>query len=490
MKILLAMLSSEPSSRYENSPNGPYAVGIAYLHSVIKQEGHEVRMLYLGNDDDDTSEKCFFESFDTFKPDVVGFTIFSCSRVATFKTIEKLNLLSNAPHIIIGGIHTSEMYGQILRKYNRVVAVIGEGELTIVELLEALKFKRELRTVKGIAFFDNGQVIFTGHRDLIEDLDTIPFPHHEAFFDNTPERSTAYIFTTRGCPHKCTFCCNKIISRGTNRARSLQNVMDEITFLKGKYPRLKHIKINDDTFLLDNKRVMHFCEMLIAADLGITFGCLARVKPISSKMFQLMEKAGFTDIEFGLETGSKEMLKSIRKGITQEDVVKLINTLKPFNFNVHLLIMCGFPGENDSTVRESVSFIQSIQRKYYCFITTIGILQIFPGTEVYEIAKKAGAVNDDYWMTEKPVPIYTVDHNIQKLTEYENYILDRTSIWRVLTVKGFIHQFMKMPVPVIKHFLKHRELIPYVLGRTLKYYSPRIYDIAHNLFMKSLLSQR
>lgn len=201
-------------------------------------------------------------------------------------------------------------------------------------------------------------------------------------------------------------------------------------------------------------------------------------------MFKLMEEAGFIDLEFGLETGSKEMLKSIRKGINQKDVINLINTLKPFNFNVHLLVMCGFPGENDNTVRDSVSFIQSIQREYYCNITTIGILEIFPSTEVYETAKKAGAIDDNYWMTEKPVPIYTVDHSIQKLIEYENYILDRTSIWRVLTVKGFIYQFMKMPIPVIKHLLKHKELIPRVLGRSMKYYSPRIYDVARNLFIQ------
>lgn len=449
MKILLAMLSSEPSSRYDFNPNAAYAIGIGYIFSALEKEGHDVKMLVLSNYDDEASEKKFLETYNTFNPNAVGFSVFSSNRVSTFKTIEKLNRLHTHPHIIIGGIHTSVMYEQIIKKYPQVVAVIGEGELTIIELVKALEFNLELDTIKGIAFYKNGQVVLTEQRELIKDLDSIPFPKHEVFFDSEPTRTTGFIITARGCPSRCSFCCLKIISRGKYRKRDINKVLEEIKYLKQKYPRLKHIQILDDTLLLDNARVIQLCKLIIAADLGITFGCLARVKPISSEMFYWMEKAGFITIDFGLETGSEKLLESIHKDITQKDVINLINILKPFNFAIFFLVMCGFPGENDRTIRDSVSFIQSIQKENYVRVFSIGKLEVFPGQEVYDIMKKAGYIDDDYWMTEKPVPYYTVEHDFQKLIEYENYILDRVGIKRIFTINGFRYQFIKIPIAII-----------------------------------------
>ena len=191
-----------------------------------------------------------------------------------------------------------------------------------------------------------------------------------------------------------------------------------------------------------------------------------------------MEDAGFVLIEFGLETGSPRMLESTHKGITQSDVLTLVETLKPFKkFKVHFLVMCGFPGETDETVRESVEFIQTILREYYVRITTIGVLEIFPGSEVYEIAKAAGAIGDDYWLTDKRVPYYTVDHDIQKLREYADYILDRTSIFRVFTSNGFRHQFLKMPLQVLTALVRDPGVIPLVAAISIKCHSPRLYAI-------------
>lgn len=469
------MLSSEPSSRYPSVVNEPYAIGIGYVFSVLEKAGYDVKVVVSSNEDEETSDNRYFAAYDDFKPDVVGFSMFSSNRVSTFQTIEKLKALPKPPRIILGGIHPTVMYEQIITKYPHVVVVRGEGEVTILELLEALESGAGLEQVKGLAFQKDGRVVLTGQRDLIHDLDSIPFPKHEAFFDPSPCRTTAVIMTSRGCPSRCTFCCLMVMSRGKSRKRSIQNTVDEIKYLKRKYPAINHIKMLDDTFLLDNARVIEFCKMVIAADLGITFGCIARVKPISGEMFDLMEKAGFVTIEFGLETGSPKMLKSIQKGITQEDVVKLMKMVEPYKFVVNLLVMCGFPGETEETVHESVAFIQSLLKKNYARVTAIGRLEIFPGTEVYETAKRAGAISDDYWLTDKRVPYYTVDHDLAKLTEFENYILDRTSVRRAFTPNGLKYQFLRMPGPIIRHLLKHKNFIPHVAAWTVQCTFPRAY---------------
>lgn len=456
MKIVLAMLASEKTGRYNGDINDVYPIGIGYLHSVLEQAGHDVRTIVTSNLDYGTSDKRFKELFRSFNPDVVGFSMFSSNRVSTFRMIEWVNSVHIIPpKIIIGGIHASVMYEQIIEKYPDVIAVIGEGERTFLELITAFeRHHTKLDSIKGIAFYNGKEIITTETRPLIQDLDSLPFPKHEIFF--SPQRTIATMFTARGCPSRCTFCCLKVTSRGRYRKRSVGNVFAEIQYLKTKYPQLKHIQILDDTFLLDNKRVIELCKLIIDANLGITFGCIARVKPISSEMFSWMEKAGFVSIEFGLETGSQKMLDSIQKDINLSDVTTLIKTLKPFKFKIYFLVMAGFPGETYHTIKESIEFIRSIQKEHYVNVLTIGVLQVFPGTEVYAIMKKAGQINDNYWITNSPVPYYDVDYTVRELESIEKYMINRIGIKRIF-MGGFAHQIIKAPKTIVPFLLRHRE---------------------------------
>ena len=188
-------------------------------------------------------------------------------------------------------------------------------------------------------------------------------------------------------------------------------------------------------------------------------------------------------IEFGLETGSEKLLEATHKNITRKDIINLVDILKPFKFSVHFLVMCGFPGENDSTIRESVSFIQSIQRAYYVRVIAVGKLEVFPGTEIYDVMKGHGSIDDEYWMTEKRVPYYTVDHDVYKLIEYENFILDRTGIERIFSLNGFKHHFLKMPRSILRHLLNHKEFVPHVVSMPIKSFSPSIYSYIRKILV-------
>lgn len=482
MKILLATLSIEPASRCEYNPNAAYSIGLAYIYSVLEKEGHEVKLLFLNNYDEDFSEQKLFECFETFKPDVIGFQIFSMNRISTFKAIENLKKCSLQTHIIIGGIHTSVMYKQIIEKYPHVIAVIGEGEYAVSELIKSFESNTTLETIYDIAFYKNGQVVQTKPRELIHDLDSIPFPKHEVFFDNEPNRTIGHIITSRGCPYDCSFCCLKVISKRQYRKRDITNVVKEIKYLKQKYPRLNHIQMHDDTFLLDNSRVIQFCKMVIEENLELTFECNARVKPISSDMFYWIERAGFTKIMFGLETGSEKLLKSIHKNINKNDAIKLFETLKPFKFTITTFLMCGFPGEDNKTISETINLVQTTQKIHYNWIAGVGKLWVYPGTEVYDLMKKVGQIDDDFWLSDKPVPYYTVEHNFEKLVEFENMIMDGVAIDRILTLRCFKNHFLKMPIVIIKHILQNKEFVPAIIGTSLRLNFPKIHAIAHKLY--------
>jgi len=157
-------------------------------------------------------------------------------------------------------------------------------------------------------------------------------------------------------------------------------------------------------------------------------------------------------------------------------VMNLLRVVKPFKFRVYFLVMCGFPGEDDSTVRDSVDFIQTVQKEYYVRVISIGKLELFPGTEVYDIAKRKGFINDDYWLTDKRVPYYTAEHSLDKLIGYEDYILDRVGTRRIFTPKGLALNFLRKPFSIMKHFIAHKEALPYTIGWSIKLTSPRFYS--------------
>ena len=484
MRVLLATLSIEPNSRFENNANVAYPIGLAHLYSVLEKDGHEVKLLFLNNYDYKYSERKFFECLKEYQPQIVGFQIFSMNRVSTFRAIEKMKTSYPQTRVIVGGIHTSVMYEQIIKKYFHVIAVIGEGERTVSELIKAFESDTVWENINGIAFYKNGQTVQTKPRELNSDLDSLPFPKHEVFFNNESGRTVGHIITSRGCPYNCSFCCLKVISGRQYRKRSIINVVKEIRYLKQKYPRLRHIQLHDDIFLLDNSRVIKFCKMIIKANLKLTFECSARVKPISSDMFYWMEKAGFKKIMFGLETGSEKLLKSIHKNISQKDVIKLFETLKPFKFVITTFLMCGFPGENDDTISETIKLVQATQKIRYNWIAGVGKLWVYPGTEVYNIMKKSDCIDDDFWLSEKQVPYYTVEHSLEKLVEFENRIMDSVSIGRVFTLRGFKNHFLIMPLVIIKFILQNKEILRIITSTPIKLNSPNLYIRLRRLYRR------
>lgn len=476
MKILLATLAIEPESRNANDSDAPYSLGLAYLYSSLEAAGHSVKLLFLNNVGYEESEREFFRAVEEFRPQVAGFQVFSMNRVSTFAAMEKLRARHPGVKVVLGGVHASIMHAQILDKFRYPTVVIGEGEAALNELLEAFEGRRELAGVPGLAYWD-GAVKTTPQRPLLGDLDTLPPPRHELFFDAEPARTVAHVIASRGCPFDCSFCCLKAISRRRYRKRSVALVAAEIKALKLKYPRLREVQFHDDTLLLDNDRVIEFCKLMVRENLGLSFVCSARVKPVSAEMFGWMKRAGFTKIMFGLETGSEKLLKSIHKGITGEDVLNLFRVIKPYDFNITTFLMCGFPGETEETVRETIALVQATQRISYNLVAGVGKLWVYPGTEVYEAMKNAGRITDAFWLTDAPVPHFTVEHDYAGLVRLEELLLDSLSFRRILTWRGFTRHFLKLPGPVTACLLKkrNRRLLAIALVYPLKTLLPGLY---------------
>lgn len=483
MEILLVSHSFEKNSRAFYTPNAPYPLGLAYLASFLEMKRHKVNVLWLDSFDFSYAHKLILSKIDEIKPNILGIQMFTMNRVSSYRLIEECSAKYPGIKIVVGGIHASAMPEQIVEKYKNVIIVIGEGEITLSELISFFENGEQiLDDIKGIAYWKNGRVVKTEERELIYDLDYLPYPKHEIFFDSERKRTTAHIITSRGCPFKCSFCCLHIISKRKYRKRNIDYVVKEILALKRKYPRLKTIQIHDDDFTLDNNHVIKFCKKIISYKLDISFIASGRAKPVSDQMLYYMEKAKFKKIMFGLETGSERLMSSIHKGINKNDVEDLFYKLRRYNFLITTFLMVGFPEENEDTVNETISFVKKLQRIKYNYIIGIGKLWVYPGTEVYEIMKSKNRLSDDYWLSDGDVPYFTVENDINTLKKLENKMLNHLSILRIFTLNGFIHHFLSMPLVILKFLMQNKCLVQSIIGESIKSISPSIYNFSHKLY--------
>lgn len=458
-RIYLLETNVEEQNRSAYNPNSTYPLGLAYLDSTLTNEGYEV---YTKDYADLTTEACLKEienTIQTFNPKVIGISVMSMTRATTYEAIKLIKRINKDIKIILGGIHASVMYKQLIENFPIDAVVIGEGEETVKELIPALINNKKLNKIKGIAFKSNNEVIITSIRDLICDLDKIPFPNHEPFINK--DRTSICMLSSRGCPNQCSFCCLYLITKRRYRMRSYMNVVDEIEYITKKFPQIKKIEFSDDTFTLSEERVKNFCKEILKRKINVEFVCSARINPASEEMFSLMEQAGFREIRFGIETGSPKMLESIHKAITQEQIIRTFTIASKFKkIKFVKFLMVGFPGETDETIGETIELVKKLQKiipmDFFCATP----LWVYPGTEVYDKMKEAGKIDDSYWLTNKPCPHYTVDHTEEKLKAMSNRIsfetaLDRGYLYFTwLSIKKFYAQpsyYFKRAINLIKY---------------------------------------
>lgn len=429
-KVFLISPSLQRDVQARNIDNS-YGLGLGYLHSVIELAGYDIKTISYNNVDEYYSIKEVRAHLLEFCPGYLLLNIFTMNRVASYRIINMVRKLQPEITIIVGGVHATVQYKQMLESCPIDYVVLGEGEITIVELLKAMDKKVNTDDIQGIAYCREGRVIKTEDRELVKDLDQLPFPKHELFMN--PKRTLACILSSRGCPHKCSFCCLDIISKRKFRARSVANVVEEVEYILNNFKHIKIIQFADDTFAQSIRRAKEFCYEIIRRGIKVEFWTSARFKPTDQELFELMGKAGFTNIGFGLETGSEKLLKSIHKNINQDDVKEVFHQLKNTKLNVGTFLLVGFPGETKETINETIGLLKELKRIIPTYkMSAATLLWIYPGTEVYDIAKEKGMLTDDFWLSDGDVPRYTVEHSYYKLYYMAQKMTNVTSPFRQL----------------------------------------------------------
>ncbi|MCX7747710.1 MAG: B12-binding domain-containing radical SAM protein [Clostridia bacterium] len=411
-------------------------LGIAYIASVLSGNGFDVKALDLYYTPIESSKTIIQKELGR----IVGISCFSEQRVSTYRMIEYIRSLSKDVLIVLGGPHSNYLYKQLLESYPVDVVILGEGEITFLEIARAYLKNESIDNIPGIAIKRDGKVVLTAGRKLIEDLDSLPFPAYEHFL-NTEYASINWfreleingrkadnmkwtaLVGSRGCAYNCSFCSTPTFWNRRWRKRSPKNIVDEIEFLNKEYG-YEFIDFSDDIFTLDQAWAIDVCKEIIRRNVHISWNCCTRVDAVSQELLTWMKNAGCLFTAFGIESFSAKVLDAVNKKVTKEKILKACEVCNNVDMNIEFLLIVGSPGETDETIGETVELIETVKP----FAVAPSILTIFPGTQIYRDAVRDGFIDDSYWLTEKPCPYDTREHDIGTLIKWYNRIRDLDEI--------------------------------------------------------------
>ena len=373
-------------------------LGIYYLAAYIRENGLHVKVT------DAEAQKLsaidILEEIEYFKPDYVGISSTTVAFHRALECAEEIKKTFPAIKIILGGPHVTSNVEHAMSYKVFDYAVIGEGEITLTELLQSLSSEHSIEHVKGIAYRKDDQLIKTMPREYITNLDILPFPAYDLIDDMslyTPSPETykmlpvMTVLTARGCPYQCTFCDRNIFGQ-QYRARSAENIFHEIQHLVETY-HIKEIQFVDDTLFVDKQLIYKLFELLDNAGIFLHWSCLSRINTVDFEFLKFVKAKGCWYIAFGIESGDDNILKLIKKGITVEQVKHAISWCHELKIKTKGFFMLGHPGETIETLNKTVAF--ALQLPIDDIVATINTP--IPGSPQYENIEQYGTLDKTDW---------------------------------------------------------------------------------------------
>lgn len=336
-------------------------------------------------------------------PEYIGISACTMDIYRASDLAEKLKMAKASIVIIIGGPHITAVPDETMERFPAFdIGVIGEGEDTIIDLLNSLtgKNSKKLSEVEGLIFREGGRLITTRPRKFIQELDRLPLPAWDLLPDiktyyfapawTMHSGKTATIVTSRGCPFQCIYCDRKVFGNLV-RYHSAGYVLDMIRTLHSRYG-ISHFRIGDDNFIMNKERLFKICDWLIGERLKITWSCLARVDSIEPDVLAKMKKAGCWSIAFGVETGSQKIHDIEKKHVTLEKIEKAVALTRKAGIKTISFNIIGHPLETIDTIKETIRFNKKIKVDEF----KTQFMVPFPGTELYKDAEKYGEFDGDW----------------------------------------------------------------------------------------------
>lgn len=391
MRVLLVVYDNDSFIHW-------FPQGMGYIAAVLVKEGFDVEI--YSQDKFHWPEEHLTEYLDKNSFDVVGVGVIAgYYQYRKIKKISKaINKSKNRPFYVIGGHGPSPGPAFFIKQTGADAVVLGEGEITIVELLKAVAEQRTLTAVKGIAFKNGDDVIINDPRELIQDIDNIPFPAYDLFpmdyyrLLRMPHCVNSdfimLMLSGRGCTFECNFCYR--MDKGF-RPRSSECIIEEVKLLKKKYG-ITYVAFSDELLMSSSERTVNLCNVFIKANIGIKWYCNGRLNYAKPDVLALMKKAGCVFINYGIEAMDDTVLKNMRKALSTSQIIKGIEATLAAGISPGFNIIFGNIGDNSATLEKGVEFLlkydDGAQQR------TIRPVTPYPGSPLYYEAIKKGLLKD------------------------------------------------------------------------------------------------
>jgi radical SAM superfamily enzyme YgiQ (UPF0313 family) len=346
-----------------------------------------------------------------FFPDIIGINISTCAYDSALNIAKIAKEVDENVKVIVGGYHPTALPTETIKEPYFDVVVRGEGEITMLELVKALQHGYKLKNVRGITYLSNGKIVHTPQRNLVENLDSLPFPARDLLIDRKEVLPVALgsLMGSRGCSFACNFCSSRMMWGTRVRFRSPENIVDEIEEVCNTYG-IREFTFCDDTFTLNRKWAIRICKLIRSRKLDILWYSHTRLDTVNREVLREMKLAGCDRIGVGVESGNQEILNAMGRNITLNEMRKGIKKIREMRFILSVYAMLGYPGETVKTIMDTEKFLKEINPDiFFLYIATP-----YPGTKLYELAKKENLLLHRNWSE------YTTFHPVLKLNTISN----------------------------------------------------------------------
>ncbi|BBO85244.1 hypothetical protein DSCO28_58100 [Desulfosarcina ovata subsp. sediminis] len=384
MKILL-VYPYFIDSRMDEEDISAIPMGLFSIGAVLRANGYDVEILNAYN----LGRKPYriYQILGDRRPDVVGFSILHANRWGGIDIARMVKKVNPATPVVFGGVGATFLWDHLLTHFAEIDYVVrGEGEYSFLELIRFLESgASSIPThIDGLALRKNGRPVKTGDRHPVADLDQLPMPADYFTFQ--------HVALTRGCPSDCTFCGSPAFWNRRVRYHSADYFVTQLQRLREK--GVTFFFFSDDTFTLKRDLVIDICKQIIERHLEITWAAISRVDRVDEGMLKWMRRAGCTQISYGVESGSQEIRDIYRKRISDADICRAFARTIGTGIMARAYFIYGAPGESDRTIQESLDLLARIRPLAAIFY----ILDLFPGTALYEAYKAKNGISDDIWL--------------------------------------------------------------------------------------------
>ncbi|MBU0762308.1 MAG: B12-binding domain-containing radical SAM protein [Candidatus Altiarchaeota archaeon] len=383
-------------------------LGLCYLAAMMRAKKHSVDIIDAEFEDLRISE--VVSRIKASKSDIVGFTCVTATYDVTVEIAKGVKGYDSDILTLIGGPHISAEPETTLSTGFFDIGIIGEGEQTVVELLDAIEKDIPLERVDGIIYRGPNSIVKTRPRKPIEDLDQLPYPARDLLPDirlykpsskNYKRLPTTTMVTSRGCPFGCKFCDQSVFGR-RYRQNTAEHVVNEIKILVKEFG-IREIFFTEDTFTVDKERVEKICNLILEENIDIAWRCCTRVNLVTKDLLKKMKKSGMWHVYYGLESGNQDILDLLGKGITLKQIRDAIRWSDELGIYTQGAFMINHPTETHETIRETIDFAKSLR------LTELSVLMLapMPNTEFRNMCGSYGSFdNSDFTKMNPWQPIF------------------------------------------------------------------------------------